>query len=124
MHCISVYLLKREEIRNEKLSEILDNKNNPLKFTELDCGILAITEIPNIKEFGKDKTIVRIETDYFGGWGEQSAVIHVDNKVIYNSEESGSINEALQKIGIIRKDNMDEFDTIGLGNYRSNKDFK
>jgi hypothetical protein len=27
-------------------------------------------------------------------------------------------------MGIKSKDDMDEFDTINLGNYRSNKDFK
>ena len=26
-------------------------------------------------------------------------------------------------MGIIKKEGMDEFDTIGLGNYRSNRDF-
>jgi hypothetical protein len=26
-------------------------------------------------------------------------------------------------MGILKKERMDEFDTIGLGNYRSNRDF-
>jgi hypothetical protein len=67
-HCISVFILRKEELRDSKLETILEDKTqNQIKFTELDGGVLATTNIPNIKEFGKDKTIARIETDYFGG---------------------------------------------------------
>jgi len=35
------------------------------------------------------------------------------------------INEALKMMGgVERKSGMDEFDTIGLGRYRTNEDFK
>ena len=33
------------------------------------------------------------------------------------------INTVLMKMGISKKDGQDEFDTIGLSNFRSNQDF-
>jgi hypothetical protein len=81
MHSISVFLFRKEELRDFKLESILEDKDkNKIKFTELGAGILATTYIPNIKEFGKDKTIAKIETDYFGGPGHQSAKLFVNNK--------------------------------------------
>ena len=40
-HCISIYILKKEEIRNEKIDSIIDDKKNQIKFTEMDEGLLA-----------------------------------------------------------------------------------
>jgi hypothetical protein len=128
-HCISVFLLRKEELRNSKLETILEDKTqNQIKFTELDGGVLATTNIPNIKEFGKDKTIAKIETDYFGGAGHQEGKLFVNNEKKYegSSEFNWSerpINTILMKMGIEPKPGMDLFDTIGLGRYRSNKDF-
>jgi hypothetical protein len=84
MHSISVYLLCKEDIRDEKISQILDNKSLP-KYTELGCGIVAMVDIPNLKEFGKDKMIAKIETDFFGGAGEQSAELFINNESVYNN---------------------------------------
>ena len=130
-HCISVYLMNKSELRNEKINSVLENKENSeeIKWTELPEGILTTTHIPNVREFGKDKTIAKISTDYFGGNGHQEAKLFVNNKKEYDksSEFDWSerpINTVLKKMGIKSKDGMDEFDTINLGNYRSNEDFK
>jgi len=128
-HCISVYLIKKEDLRDEKLSEVLDGKKQTkIVWTELKEGILATPFIPDIREFGKDKTISKISTDYFGGPGYQEAKLFVNNKKEYDkSSESdyklNPINDILKLMGIIKKEGMDEFDTIGLGKYRSNRDF-
>ena len=129
-HCISVYLIKKEDLRDEKISEVLDGKKQTkIVWTDLKEGILATPILPDIREFGKDKTIAKIETDYFGGCGSQSAKLFVNNKKIYNESNEQDfklkpINTALKMMSIVTKDGMDEFDTIGLGNYRSNRDFK
>jgi hypothetical protein len=129
-HCINVYLVNKSELRNEKINSVLENKDSEeIKWTELPEGILATTYISNVREFGKDKTIAKIMTDYFGGSGHQEAKLFVNNKKEYdNSSEfdwsEKPINTVLKKMGIKSKDDMDEFDTINLGNYRSNKDFK
>jgi hypothetical protein len=128
-HCISVFLLRKEELRNSKLETILEDKTqNQIRFTELDGGVLATTNIPNIKEFGKDKTIAKIETDYFGGPGYQSAKLFVNNKRVYNESDEfnfgvNPINDVLKLMGVEPITVMDLFDTIGLGKYRSNSDF-
>jgi hypothetical protein len=130
MHCISVYLINKKELRGDKIDTLLDGKQNSIKFTELGADILATTRIPNIKEFGKDKTIARIETDYFGGAGHQSAKLFIDGKKVYDKSDeqdwsSTPINDVLKKLGIkADKNHGDEFDTIGLGKYRTNEDFK
>jgi len=121
MHCISCYLVRRSDLRSEIIDNILLDKNNKNKiiFTDLKQGILAFTSAPNLKEFGKNKTIAKITTDYFGGAGEQTAKLFINNKVTY----CDSINSALKLMGVERG-SSDEFDQIGLGNYRTNKDFK
>jgi len=129
MHSISIFILRKEELRDSKLESILEDKTqNQIKFTELDGGVLATTNIPKIKEFGKDKTIAKIETDYFGGSGHQSAKLFIENKRVYNESDEfnfgvNPINDVLKLMGVEPKPGMDRFDTIGLGRYRSNKDF-
>lgn len=125
-HNIRVYLLKREEIRNEKLDSILNDKKSKIKFTELGEGILASTNLS--KDFMSDKTVAEISTDYFGGFGNQSASLYINGELsIFMSDKidpsSEPINQALRLMGVKKKGNMDEFDTIGLGGYRTNSDF-
>lgn len=121
-HCISVYLISKSDLRDDKINQVIsDSDKTNIKWTELKAGVLATTHIPNIREYGKDKTIAKITTDYFGGFGEQTAKLFVNNKRVLDGD---SINEALRQMGVIRKDGMDEFDTIGLGGYRSNQDFR
>ncbi|GAB2198948.1 hypothetical protein [Sessilibacter sp. MAH4] len=59
-----------------------------------------------------------IMTEYFGGIGEQYASVYSEGETIMPETKDG-INEALRKIGVVRANNKDEFDTICLGNYRS-----
>ena len=123
--------MNKSELRNEKINSVLKNKekSEEIKWTELPHDILATTHIPNVREFGKDKTIAKIVTDYFGGSGHQEAKIFVNNKKEYDksSEFDWSerpINTVLKMMGVSKKDRQDEFDTIKLSNYRSNEDFK
>jgi hypothetical protein len=132
-HCISVYLINKSELRNEKIDSLKEGSKNTSHWTEMNSNILATTHIPNIREWGVDKTIAKVETDYFGGSGNQSAKLFVNNKKVldYSDEyynEKGymksPINEVLKSLGVIRKEGLDEFDTVGLGKYRSNYDFQ
>ena len=130
-HCISVYLINKSELRNEKINTVLENKekSEEIKWTELPEGILATTHIPNVREFGKDKTIAKISTDYFGGSGHQEAKLFVNNKKEYDESSETNymvspINDVLKMIGVIKKGSSDEFDTIGLSNFRDNNYFK
>jgi len=131
-HCISVYLINRSELRDEKIDIIIKDKTvNDIIWTELKSDILATPYIPNIRSWGKGKTIAKITTDYFGGAGYQTAKLFVDNKKVYDKSDEETyriqpINDVLKMMGIISSSHnhtLDEFDTIGLSNYRSNDDF-
>ena len=124
--------MNKSEFRDEKISNILDNSNSSnqdIKWVELKEGLVATTHIPNVRDFGKNKTIASISTDYFGGSGHQEAKLFVNNKKEYDKSSeydfrSNPINDVLKMLGVLKKDGSDEFDTIGLSNYRSNQDFK
>jgi len=129
MHCVNIYLIRKSDLRDEKIDNILEDKSgNEIVWTEMGCDILATTNIPDRVRFGKGKTIASIYTDYFGGMGYQSAKLFVDNNIEYEADDeydyiTRPINTVLKKMGVVVKDGMDEFDMIGLGNYRTNEDF-
>lgn len=58
-----------------------------------------------------------IETEYFGGIGEQWALVYRGTCLANTSITQ--ISPALQFLGVKHQNGMDEFDTVGLGNYRS-----
>jgi len=69
--------------------------------------------------------IAHVFTDYFGGDGTQGATVWASGKeaMAPDVDRQGPINSALRKIGLKAQPPLDEFDTIGLGNVRSNDDF-
>ena len=125
-HCISIYLVRKEDIRDEKITNITeDKKSNIVKFIELNCGIFATTKPITKKKY---EMVAHIETDYFGGSGYQAATLFINGKEVYSKSSEhefrvSPINDVLKLMGV-NKTSLDEFDTIGLGNYRSNDDFK
>jgi len=130
MHSIRLYLINKKELRDNKIDSIIDNsKYSNLEWVELGSGIMAIENISNIKDFGLGKTIALITTDYFGGSGNQTAKVFLDNKKILDQDDEidwkfNPINSALKLLGVERKDGMDEFDTVGLGKIRTNNDLR
>ena len=80
-----------------------------------------ILDCPVTHEFARRLGMERyalIETNYFGGHGEQFAAVY-SGTTIEMPATKGGINEALKRLGVKRQSNMDEFDTIGLGRQRS-----
>ncbi len=76
--------------------------------------------------------VAYVETEYFGGMGTQAAATYIAGVPTVagrHTNETGvetdslAINEALAAIGVRRKGQMDEFDTIGLGRYRHTEDW-
>lgn len=57
-----------------------------------------------------------IITDYFGGVGDQWAVL-LEGEAL---RAHGTINEVLAALGVVREARKDEFDTVGLGTVRRN----
>ena len=82
-----------------------------------------------------------VETDYFGGKGGQSAAYFENGRLTWQGAESSEaasegmsvadlrekrcnggkspINEGLSRLGVVRSDDCDEFDQIGLHRFRS-----
>ena len=69
--------------------------------------------------------VAYVETDYWGGEGEQAAVLWEGGEVIYEPERArlGPINDVLRQMGATRGDGLDQFDAVGLGRHRSNDDW-
>lgn len=120
-HCISVLLLRKIDVQNEL-------KN--MSYADLEGGIIAVE-----KSYGTFLRTTNIKyldicTDYFGGVGEQSCEIFIPELNIgkrypdIEMLECDSINDGLRRLGIIKNSDQDEFDNVGLGNYRGNNDFK
>ena len=58
-----------------------------------------------------------IQTEYFGGAGDQWACAFTgENR---ETGASATINDALRWLGVVKQGNQDEFDSVGLGTYRS-----
>lgn len=128
MHSISVYIVNRSELRNEKIDSLKSGNKTTIKWVEMDNNILASTYIPDFEEWRKNKTVAKVETDYFGGLGNQNAEVFINGeKVLDQNDEFDHslrpINSALKMLGVKRKEGMDEFDTVGLGKRRTNDDF-
>ena len=64
-----------------------------------------------------------IETEYFGGVGEQMAIAWHNGKCIFEaSTADNAVNQALKVLGVVLPHRYtDEFSTLGLGRYRSNQ---
>lgn len=73
------------------------------------------------KELGFKKFAI-INTDYFGGVGEQIATVYHKAEQIMMPTKDG-INEALKLIGVKKRLSRDYFDSINLGKYRNWGDY-
>ena len=58
-----------------------------------------------------------LATDYFGGIGDQVACVYEGGVLLPNTGYL-RVNEALQYLGVQKQLPLDEFDTVGLGQYR------
>jgi hypothetical protein len=71
------------------------------------------------KEIGLTKYGI-IQTDYWCGPGYQSASLYENGKSVLTER---TINEILKELGVEREGNLDEFDTLNLGEYRSSEEY-
>lgn len=91
----------------EKLSIVGFRSLHPKLDAELVHHMLA--------EIAPGSRFAIIETDYFGGYGEQYAVVYEQDQCLMSE---GRINEALTLLGVVPEAGLDAFDTVGLGHYR------
>jgi len=74
------------------------------------------------KALSGPEPVAYVETEYFGGDGGQTAIVWKGGQVVLSakSPDAGPINNALAFLGVQRQEHHDEFDAVGLGDYRSN----
>lgn len=104
-HSITAYIVKDDG----------SFENDP--HLKLPQEFLLFIRKPN--RFKENRVVAKIETDYFGGCGDQTAKVW-DNgvKIFHQMDSCGPINQALEYLGVKRENGKDEFDTLGLGQYR------
>lgn len=89
-----------------------------------------------MRQVSHNGKLAYIETDYIGGIGSQSAILFENeiikikphktesfwdeksNNYIHKPEGDKAINIVLNELGIYKVNGKDEFDSIGLANYR------
>ena len=70
----------------------------------------------SLSEFG---AVAYVEAEFFGGMGQQAAVVWEDQQVVLGPlEDADAINKALRLLGIKRGRGGDEFDAVDLGKHR------
>lgn len=62
-----------------------------------------------------------IQTEYFGGVGDQWACAFSGER--RETGTSATINDALRFLGVVRGSNLDELDTVGLGEHRRSPEY-
>lgn len=96
----------------------------------LDTNCKEVTWYPNekviyelMKRISKNKEVefTVILTDYFGGTGEQYANVYKEDKNV--DLEINTISKALKYLGVEKGNQYDEFEAVGLVNYRSNPNY-
>ena len=73
-----------------------------------------------MREVAPEPFFAVIETDYFGGRGDQAAAVYRGDREVMAPAVGavGPINEALRHLGVRASVGNDEFDTVGLGRFR------
>lgn len=72
-----------------------------------------------LEEAARPGPLAYIETDYAGGHGTQAGVLLEHGAVKMGPlEGAGTINHLLKTIGVWHRPGEDEFDALGLGQYR------
>jgi len=108
---------KITELANLKYCQTYDG------FVYLTSSIMAVLE-----EHSHQGKLAYFETDYFGGKGSQAAILYesgrqkfpaiITNDMVKSSSNVWAVNTILKEFGVYRQDGKDEFDSIGLGDFR------
>ena len=91
-----------------------------VEFRKLDSSLEKLA-----LEWSAEFPLVYFETDYFGGWGSQAAILYSGGSVEIGPTKGdvGIINTALRELGATQESGMDEFDSIGLQRFRTTDDW-
>ncbi len=99
-----------------------DDNAGEVPYRDLGLRRWGDAEYAFVKRLARGATAAYVETDYFGGGGEQAAVAARDGNVVFGPRhgEHGPINSVLRILGVRKEQDLDEFDTLGLRLFRDN----
>lgn len=89
---------------------------NPFNLLIFPCELVVAHLMMKITDRA-EPLYAAIETDYFGGIGNQWALVYRGTQLA--DRNINQISPALKFLGVKCQDGMDEFDTVGLAKYRS-----
>lgn len=110
------------------VDELYDALPNADSATEINGDFhfkfLSPKLIATLTEASKEESVAYVETEYFGGLGDQGAIVAKEGRIAFGpTDGDGSINSALRLIGVKKGLARDEFDAVGLDKFRSNEDW-
>jgi len=77
-----------------------------------------------LQTLSRSGRVAYVEVDYFGGSGTQAAAVWHEGTVVFGpvcTEGRGAVNEALQFLGVVCGNALDEFDAVDLSNSGRNR---
>ena len=113
----------------DDITEKIGLRDNPFSdiFSFLNSSIISVLE-----EYSQHGKLAYCETDYFGGAGTQAALLYENGRQksppILTTDNYGAekapvdkraINKVLKEFGIKKTEGKDEFDSVGLGDFRN-----
>jgi hypothetical protein len=115
----------------DDISELYGS-NRPDPFVELSFLSAALADA--ISQSSGEGPLAYIETDYFGGIGQQNAIAWDGRRVVFGPLTSETkwtgdcviqppaseqaINQVLRSMGVWTRGGLDEFDMLGIGEFR------
>ncbi len=108
----------------------LTDSETPETFEDLSKEVIRLGE-----KISSKGPVAYFETNYWGGLGSQSVIVWKEGKIIFGPTTTstevlsrhyleGAVNQALRLIGVVRAENHDEFDTVGLAEERTISDWE
>jgi hypothetical protein len=88
------------------------------EFERLSAEIARLAKTLSLKGI-----VAYVEAEYFGGAGDQRAVVWENGRVEAAPLGGDAINQVLRRLGVTRGTQHDEFDAVGLGDHRRTEDW-
>ena len=85
-------------------------------FERLIVGVEKLAQ-----QLSEDGIVAYVEATFTGGYGGHSTMIWKNGKRF--GKPGKSINEVLQLLKVVKRPGLDEFDTLGLSQHRSTKEW-
>lgn len=88
------------------------------EFDDYTAGVAEILE-----QIAKEGDAAFVGAEFHGGSGTQWAIVHSANHKPQAIKGADAINQALRQLGVASVPPSDEFETIGLGRFRTTEDW-